>query len=375
MARWLLLISVCIGFSNLTACRSVGIVCENSGSTDECAADHICSFTRVPATFDPNDDPPPPLSVCLRKCQTSSDCGEGEVCRTVFCSNELSCQTGPLQEPPSNICGTGGTGGMGGAGGIGGMAGMGGAAGTGGTGGGALCDSNAIAFIKTIDPANNFNQTNLVDQVTTRIPDTWNRYTIELEIVPELVDQLLQVGFAATASNFAPSGVFYDNVVVEPNLQYTEDFESLDQTSPTALGDDPSPPWGDGWVVFGAVFSGTSGDFLFGYGTFPAPNGTDGFSSIALGEGGGDQGEQVLVIYSDYGNSAEQQAGNRVEASTFRERTITAADVGSTIVFSFDAKRGNINEGCPDEGTGGSGGAAGSGGDTGAGGMAGAGGN
>jgi hypothetical protein len=29
-----------------------------------------------------------------------------------------------------------------------------------------------------------------------------------------LVDQLLQVGFAATASNYEPSGVFYDNVLV-----------------------------------------------------------------------------------------------------------------------------------------------------------------
>lgn len=263
-------------------------------------------------------------------------------------------------------------GGMGGTGGIGGMAGMGGAAGTGGTGGSRLCDSTANGFIKTIDPSNNFSQTNFVEQNTTRIPDTWNRYTIELEIVPELVDQLLQVGFSATASNFEPSGVFYDNVVVDPAMQYTEDFESLDQTSPTALGDDPSPPWGVGWVVFGSVFDGETGAFLFGYGTFPAPNGTDGFSSIALGEGGGAQGDQVLVIFSDYGNAPEQEAGNRVEASTFRERTITPADVGTTIVFSFDAKRGNINEGCPDEG---SGGTAGSGGAAGAGGMAGAGGS
>ncbi len=372
MRRWLFFIAVLIGLSHLAGCRSVGTVCENSGLEDECARDHICTFTRVPATFDPNDPPPPPLSVCLRKCETSSDCGEGEVCRTVFCSNELSCQTGPLQEPPSNICGTGGMGGMGGTGGIGGMAGMGGAAGTGGTGGSRLCDSTANGFIKTIDPSNNFSQTNFVEQNTTRIPDTWNRYTIELEIVPELVDQLLQVGFSATASNFEPSGVFYDNVVVDPAMQYTEDFESLDQTSPTALGDDPSPPWGVGWVVFGSVFDGETGAFLFGYGTFPAPNGTDGFSSIALGEGGGAQGDQVLVIFSDYGNAPEQEAGNRVEASTFRERTITPADVGTTIVFSFDAKRGNINEGCPDEG---SGGTAGSGGAAGAGGMAGAGGS
>ena len=112
------------------------------------------------------------------------------------------------------------------------------------------------------------------------------------------------------------------------------------------MGDDPSPPWGVGWIVFGNV-SEPDGTFIRGYGTFPAPNGTDGFSSIALDEGGVDQGDQVLVIFSDYGNTGDQMAGNRVEASTFRERTIVAGDVGTTISFSFDAKRGNINEGCP----------------------------
>ncbi|MGB8221226.1 MAG: hypothetical protein WCF10_01505, partial [Polyangiales bacterium] len=86
-------------------------------------------------------------------------------------------------------------------------------------------------------------------------------------------------------------------------------------------------------------------------------------------EGGVDQGNQVLVIISDY-NNADQGIGLRIEANTFRERTITAADMGNTITFSFDAKRGNINEGCPDGGggTGGAGGAGGAGGDGGAGG-------
>ena len=81
------------------------------------------------------------------------------------------------------------------------------------------------------------------------------------------------------------------------------------------------------------------------------------------------------MIISDYNNRAEQEAGNRVEANTFRERSIAAEDVGN-ITFTFDAKRGNINEGCPDGGggTGGDGGAGGTGGVGGSAGTGGAGG-
>jgi hypothetical protein len=183
-----------------------------------------------------------------------------------------------------------------------------------------------------------------------------------LEIDAGLVDQLLQVGFSATASNFEPSGVFYDNIVVDPGPEYTQDFESLDQMSSTALGD-------DGWVVFGNVFEADGTTFAYGYGPDPAPNNTGAFSGVALNQGGIDQGQQQLVIISDY-NNADQNTGRRIEANTFQERTITATDVGNTIIFSFDAKRGNINEGCPTGGTGGTGGGGGAGGMAGAGGGA-----
>ena len=51
-------------------------------------------------------------------------------------------------------------------------------------------------------------------------------------------------------------------------VDYTQDFESLDQMSPTALGD-------DGWLIFGQVVDG-DGVFKFNYGPFPAPNGVAG---------------------------------------------------------------------------------------------------
>lgn len=78
------------------------------------------------------------------------------------------------------------------------------------------CDSTANAFIRTVDPKAGYAMTNSVEENTTTIPETWDRYSISTEIEPGLVDQLLQFGFSATASNFEPSGVFYDNIVVEP---------------------------------------------------------------------------------------------------------------------------------------------------------------
>ncbi len=334
-------------------CKGVGTLCQTSGSTEECGTGLICTFTGSPG--DPNDpnNNLPATQFCLRQCETSTDCGEAELCQIVYCSNQQSCQTGAVPKPTLTLCegGAGGTGGAGGIGGMGGTAGMGGSAGAGGSLG---CDSTANGFIKTIDPASNFNQTNFVEKDTTNIPDAWNRYSIELLIDAGLVDQLLQIGFSATASNFEPSGVFYDNLVVEPGPQYTQDFESLDQSSPTALAE-------DGWIVFATVFN-TDDSAAYGYGPDPAPNNTGGFCGIALNQGGVAQGAQQLVIISDYNNTQAQTSGQRVEANTFQERTVTAEDVGDTIIFSFDAKRGNINEGCPIGGAGGTGGTGGAGG-------------
>jgi len=118
-------------------------------------------------------------------------------------------------------------------------------------------------------------------------------------------------------------------------IQYQQDFESLDRESSSALKD-------EGFLVFGNVFDGAR--YLYGYGAFPAPNGEPpGFSQIATGQGGPDQGEQQLSIYSDY-NNQDHAKGYLIESNVFRERGITADDVGNTITFSFDAKRGNIND-------------------------------
>jgi len=116
---------------------------------------------------------------------------------------------------------------------------------------------------------------------------------------------------------------------------YSQDFEGLVQADPNALGN-------DGWKIFANVFDG-SWNYLYGYGTFPAPNnpGDPAFCLIASGEGGVPQGAQQLVVFSDYKNT-DHGIGNIIEANVFQERTIGAGDVGTTWNFLFDAKKGDL---------------------------------
>lgn len=115
---------------------------------------------------------------------------------------------------------------------------------------------------------------------------------------------------------------------------YTQDFEGLVQADPAALAN-------DGWLVFGNVFDGVTGGYLYGYGPFPAPNGGPGFSAVAAGQGGPSQGAQQLVVYSDY-NNGDHANGNWIEANVFQEQFVGAIDVGSNWTFRFDAKLGDL---------------------------------
>jgi hypothetical protein len=116
-------------------------------------------------------------------------------------------------------------------------------------------------------------------------------------------------------------------------VPYSQDFEGLNQADTGALG-------ADGWLVFANVFDG-GGNYLYGYGVFPAPNDGGGFCQIAIGEGGAAQGQQQLNVFSDY-NNTDHAIGNLIEANVFQEQPIEAGDVGETWVFDFDAKRGNV---------------------------------
>lgn len=114
---------------------------------------------------------------------------------------------------------------------------------------------------------------------------------------------------------------------------YSQDFETLIQTDTSALAN-------DGWIVYGNVYDPAM-NYLYGYGTFPAPNDGFAFCQIDLLQGGVEQGLQQLVVFSDY-NNADHANSNWVESNTFQEQPIEAGDVGQTWKFSFDAKLGNI---------------------------------
>ena len=114
---------------------------------------------------------------------------------------------------------------------------------------------------------------------------------------------------------------------------YTQNYEALVQSDVNALAN-------DGWIVFGNVFD-ASGNYLYGYGTFPAPNDGFAFCQIDVNQGGEEQGAQQMVVFSDY-NNGDHAAGNLIESNVFQERTIEASDVGTVWSFAFQAKKGNI---------------------------------
>jgi hypothetical protein len=75
-------------------------------------------------------------------------------------------------------------------------------------------DSTAFAFIKTLvtDPCCSVDV--FLQEEMTAIPGTWGPYSISLDITPDLVGQAIQYGFMNYATNYTPSGILYDNVVV-----------------------------------------------------------------------------------------------------------------------------------------------------------------
>ena len=120
----------------------------------------------------------------------------------------------------------------------------------------------------------------------------------------------------------------------QPLAAYTQNFENLVQTDVNALAN-------DGWVVYGNVFDTDRVTYLYGYGTYPAPNTGAAFCQITIGEGGLEQGARQLVVFSDYEN-ADHALGHYIESNVFHEQTVGAANVGESWIFEFDAKLGNL---------------------------------
>jgi hypothetical protein len=116
-------------------------------------------------------------------------------------------------------------------------------------------------------------------------------------------------------------------------ISYSEDFESYDPDNPDALAS-------EGWLVFGNVFANfpTCGDYIGGYGPFPAPNSGSAFSNIVDGAFG-----QALNVFSDY-NNGDHAFGNCIESNVFQERAVTAADAETYTFRFFTQAPGELGE-------------------------------
>jgi hypothetical protein len=117
---------------------------------------------------------------------------------------------------------------------------------------------------------------------------------------------------------------------------FSEDFESMN----VATTGDTSLTAG-GWKTFVNVFNFDRTAYKYGYGTFDAPNDGGGYSAVVSGQGGAQQGNNQLSIYSNYGDTVHG-SGDILETSVFREVTIDSSNVGQTWQFQFDAKMGNL---------------------------------
>ena len=72
-------------------------------------------------------------------------------------------------------------------------------------------DSSAFAYILALDFSDGGESFNSND--STNLPVEWNRYSLELAILPDMVGDTLSFGFGATATGNNGSGIFYDNLL------------------------------------------------------------------------------------------------------------------------------------------------------------------
>ena len=139
---------------------------------------------------------------------------------------------------------------------------------------------------------------------------------------------LAALAIAAFASSTASAQV----------TNFFEDFEGLDRNDPGALA-------GTGWNSAAAAFD-FGGNFVF-FGAGGALNDLTNprqsiISDVPSG-GAPPVGNQGLVVFSDYGSdihfagAARNTAFEDLIISVFQERTITAADIGNSVEFSWTA--------------------------------------
>jgi hypothetical protein len=76
--------------------------------------------------------------------------------------------------------------------------------------------SEALAFIKVLDPGAGWATTHFLTFDTTSAPTTWSDGELSIDLTG-LEGRIVQIGFLTNASNYEPCGVFYDNVAFTAN--------------------------------------------------------------------------------------------------------------------------------------------------------------
>jgi hypothetical protein len=120
-------------------------------------------------------------------------------------------------------------------------------------------------------------------------------------------------------------------------VDYSQDFEALDPT-PTPVGV-PGSLAADGWNAYNNVFD-SGGGFIYGYPSVLSQGGPQ-FAGVATGQGGPEQGDQQMTVYSDY-NNPDHGVGNLIETNVFQEQTIATGDADKTCTFAWQQKKGGI---------------------------------
>ena len=99
--------------------------------------------------------------------------------------------------------------------------------------------TTAKAFIKVLDGPTTV-VLNPVD--TTNISEEWTRYDVSITIDAALVGNVLQIGFASTASNFAGSGIYYDNIDWAPSMAVDSDMDGVPDSADNCPNTPNAPP-------------------------------------------------------------------------------------------------------------------------------------
>ncbi|MEM9353708.1 MAG: PEP-CTERM sorting domain-containing protein [Planctomycetota bacterium] len=127
-------------------------------------------------------------------------------------------------------------------------------------------ESEAVAFIRTLDPNANFAQTNFVTFDAQTLSDTdWSRQSVSLDLTDPLLDgQILQFGFNNRSQAFNNTGVFYDNVAftvdavdgdfdIDGDVDVSDALKGQRDGENLQFGDDWDANFGNGELPLSAV--------------------------------------------------------------------------------------------------------------------------